>query len=112
MHPGCGVRPVAEGIAGSTPPMHDTESGSDRSFLMSLCEAGQQFVTVTGVYKKNVELMFMHGNSLIRYLEDVVTAPVACDKTIKWSMRYLVEKADEVQALQSLPAHLPSMTQP
>ena len=92
---------MAEGIAGSTPPPHDAAVGTERSFLMSLCEAGQQLVMITGVYKKNVELMFMHGNSAIRYLEEVVTAPDASDKMIKWSVRYLVEKGDDRQTLRT-----------
>ena len=96
---------MAEGIAGSTPPTQSSDSGKDRSFLMSLCEAGQQSVTVTGVYKKNVELMFMHANSAIRHLEEVVTAPAACDKAIKWSVRYLVEKSAETQPPNSHPQH-------
>ena len=99
---------MAEGIAGSTPPTHGTESGNDRSFLMSLCEAGQQYVTVTEVHKKNVELMFMHGNSAIRYLDEVVNATAAVDKTIKWSVTYLVDKAEERERLNSHPDHLPS----
>ena len=105
LYPGCGVRPVAEGIAGSTPPRHDTESGSDPSFLMSLCEAGQQYVTVTEVHKKNVELMFVHGNSAIRNLDDVATASAACDKIIRWSATYLVDKAEERERLNSHPEY-------
>lgn len=95
---------MAEGIAGSTPPTHNTESGHDRSFLQSLCEGGQQSVTITGCYKKNVLLMFLHANPAIRLLEDVVTAPAACDKSIRWSPRYLVDKAAGRQALHSQPA--------
>lgn len=64
---------------------------------MSLCEAGEQFVTVTGVYKKSVGLMFLHENPAIRHLEEVVLAPAASDKTIKWSVRFLVEKGEERQ---------------
>lgn len=85
--------------------MQSVDSGNDRSFLMSLCEAGQQSVTVTGVYKKNVELMFMHANSAIRYLEEAVTATAACDKTIKWSVTYLVDKVADIQPLNSHVQH-------
>lgn len=85
---------MAEGIAGSAPPTYDTESGDDRSYLMSLCEAGQQYVTVTKVHKKSVGLMFIHGNPSIRYLDEVVAAPVLCDRTVRWSVRYLVVKAE------------------
>ena len=85
---------MAEGTAGSAPPQHDTDSGTERSYLMSLCEAGQQYVTVTKIHKKNVELMFMHTNPGIRYLEEVLAAPAMCDRTVRWSVRYLVDKAD------------------
>ena len=105
LFPGSGVRPVAEGIAGSTPSTQSSDCGKDRSFLMTLCEAGQQSVTITGVYKKNVELMFLHANSAIRYLEQVVTAPAVGDKTIVWSVRYLVDKATEIQPPNSHPEH-------
>ena len=103
LHPGFGVRPVAEGITGSTSSTHTTDGGNDRSFLMSLCEAGQQSVIITGVYKKNVELMFMHANSAICYLEEVVTAPAVCDNTIEWSVRYLVDKDAAIQPTNAHP---------
>ena len=103
---------MAEGIAGCTPGTCAPDSGGDRSYLRALCESGQQFVTVTGVYKKNVELMFMHGNPSIRYLEDVATASDACDRTIRWSLTYLVDKADDIQTLHSQPEHMPSTVQP
>jgi hypothetical protein len=95
---------VAEGIAGSTPPTHNTSGAHDRSFLMSLCEGGQQSVTITGCYKRNVLLMFLHANPAIRLLEDVVTASAASDKSIRWSPRYLVDKAAGRQPLHSQPA--------
>lgn len=97
LHPKCGVRPVAEGIAGSTPPQQDTANGNERSFLMALCEGGDQYVMVTGAYKKSVKVMFPHANTAIRHLEDAVLAPAVSDKTIKWSARYLVDKAAEIQ---------------
>ena len=65
---------------------------------MSLCEAGQQYVTVTKVHKKSVELMFMHGNTDIRNLDDVLASPAMIDRTVRWSARYLVEKANVAQA--------------
>ena len=104
MHAGCGVKPVAEGIAGSTPPTHNPEGGDDRSYLQKLCEGDQQSVTITGCYKKNVLLMFLHANPTIRLLEDVVTAPAGCDKSIMWSPRYLVDKAAGRQPLRLQPA--------
>ena len=82
---------MAEGIVGSAP------STYDQSYLMSLCEAGQQYVTATRVHKKNVELMFGQGNSGIRNLDEVVTTPDVCDRTVRWFARYLVDKADETQ---------------
>jgi hypothetical protein len=96
---------VAEGIAGGVIPADDIQSGKDRSYLMSLCEAGHQAVTVTGAYKKSVNLMFEHANSMIRYLDDVVTAAAKCDNTIKWSNRFLVEKAEARVALNPHQEH-------
>lgn len=97
---------MAEGIAGSTPSTAELESGNiDMSFLSKLCEAGHQSVTVTGVYKKNVSLMFPHANSMIRHLEDVVLAGPLCGKEIKWSARFLVDKAAERMPLQPHPEH-------
>lgn len=87
------------------PSMQDNTGGNDESLLMSLCEAGQQSVTITGVYKRNVDLMFMHSNTTIQHLEDVVLAPALCDKTIKWSVRFLVDKGVERVPLQSHPEH-------
>lgn len=103
---------MAEGIAGITASTHNNASGNDRSFLMSLCEAGRQSVTVTGVYKKNVELMFVHANSSVRYLEEVVTATSASDKTIEWSARYLVEKAADSQPSTYHPAQTATKNPP
>jgi hypothetical protein len=97
LYPRAGVRPVAEGIAGSLPGTLEAQGSNDRSFLLSLSEAGDQTVTVTGCYKKNIMLMCEHANTAIRYLEDVVTATAACDKTVKWNVRYVVEKAAELQ---------------
>jgi hypothetical protein len=53
---------VAEGIAGSAPPDVDKESGNERSYLMTLCEAGEQYVTITKVHMRNAVLMFLHAN--------------------------------------------------
>lgn len=84
---------MAEGIAGSAPPTHDPKTGIDRSYLETLCKGGHQFVTVTRVHKKNVELMFKHGNPAISNLDEAVTAPDVCDRTVMWSVRFLVDKA-------------------
>lgn len=96
---------MAEGIVGSTPSTHDNTSGNDQSFLKYLCEQAQQSVTITGVYKKHVDLMSKHSNTTIQHLEDVVLAPALCDKTIKWSVRFLVDKGVERVPLQSHPEH-------
>jgi hypothetical protein len=86
---------VAEGIACSPSPAWNSESGSDRSFLMSLCEGGLQNVKVTRVYKKKVVLMFEGENPGHRYLDDVVTPPAPTNTTVRWSERYLVMKENE-----------------
>lgn len=99
MYPGSGPKPVAEGIAGMAPHSHDTESGNNRSFLMSLCENGQQYVKVTKVFKKNVALMFMQPDPNIRYLDEVVTPPAPSDTMVKWSVTYLVDKNQEAERL-------------
>jgi hypothetical protein len=70
---------------------------------MSLSEAGEQSVTITGCYKKSVNLMFTHANPMIRHVDDVVLAPAASDKTIKWSVRHLVDKAEASQPPNSRP---------
>lgn len=80
---------------GSQPPVLNTKAGTEQSFLMSLCEGGLQYVKVTRVYKKNVELMFVDEKSSHQYLDDVVTPPAPTDTTVKWSVRYLVEKEKE-----------------
>lgn len=90
------MRPVAEGIAGSIPSTENMESTMDRSYLSALCDDGQQAVKVTKVYKKNVELMFPTENAHLRYLEEAVAPPTPNDTTVKWSIRYLVEKEKEV----------------
>jgi hypothetical protein len=64
---------------------------------MLLCEVGQQYVTDTQVHKKSVELMFMHGNSDIHYLDEVQAAIDVCDMTVRWSVRYMVDKAEVIQ---------------
>lgn len=90
-----GIKPVAEGIACSPSQTLKSDSASDQSFLMSLCEGGLQNVKVTRVYKKKVELMFVGENPGHRYLDDVVTPPAPNDTTVRWSVRYLVMKENE-----------------
>lgn len=98
LNPGQGRKPVGEGIAGSAPPTVDTERGKEPSYLLSLCEAGQQYVTLTKVRRKGGELMFDHANPYIRNLDEALAAPVLCDRTVRWSTRYLVEKASATRA--------------
>jgi hypothetical protein len=84
---------VAEGIAGSAPPSYDSAIGGDRSYLNSLREAGQQYVTVTKVHRKGQVLMYLHANPLIHQLDEVIAANAVCDRTVRWSARYLIDKA-------------------
>lgn len=98
LHPACGRRPVAEGIAGNAPEAHVPAACEDRSYLMSLCEGGLQTVKVTRVYKKNVLLMFTEDNPTLQYLDQVVTPPAPPDTNVKWSVRYLVGKAEDACA--------------
>lgn len=103
LHPSCGTRPVAEGIAGSEPTTHVPDSRADRSFLMTLCEGGLQSVKVTKVYKKHVLLMFTEDNPTLQYLDQAVTPPAPNDTTVKWSVRYLVEKEEDACAAAIVP---------
>jgi hypothetical protein len=93
IYPGSGRKPVAEGIVGSAPPSYDSASGGDRSYLNSLREAGQQYVTVTKVHRKGQVLMYLHTNPLIRQMDEVLAANAVCDRTVRWSARYLIDKA-------------------
>lgn len=92
LHPACGTRPVAEGIAGSAPAAHNPDSNGDRSLLTTLCADGLQSVKVTRVFKKNVLLMFTEDNPTLQFLDQVVTPPAPSDTNVQWSVRYLVEK--------------------
>lgn len=93
LHPGCGPRPVVEGIVGSAPVGLTSGNNGDRSYLMSLCEGGVQYVKVTSMYKKNVLLMYTDDNPTLQYLDQVVTPPAPSYTTIKWSVRYLEKKS-------------------
>ena len=57
--PGNRIKLVAEGLAGNPSMTRNTEAHTEQSFLMLLCEGGLQYVKVTRVHKKNVELMFI-----------------------------------------------------
>lgn len=95
LHPGNGIRPVAEGIAGTAPPVCNREGGIGRSLLRELCEEGQQMVTVTKLHKKNTELMFPEENNGSRYLDDYVTPPAPSNTSVTWATRYLAEKDEQ-----------------
>ena len=95
LHPGAGVKPVGEGIAGNRPPqLHTGDGGIGRSLLMELCESDQQMVKVTKLWKKNTELMFPEENDFSTYLDDYVNPSAEESPFVTWSTRYLVEKAD------------------
>ena len=89
LHPGNGIRPVAEGIAGDAPPVPIEDRGIGRSLLRALCEEGQQMVTVTKLHKKNTELMFPEENAGSKYLDDYVTPPASSNTSVAWATRYL-----------------------
>ena len=96
LYPGNGIRPVAEGIAGRAPSQLDPESPIDDTYMKTLFEDGLQNVTVTRVFKRNVELMYAERTSPQRFLDDVVTPPAKPGTTTKWSVRFLVPKEDEM----------------
>ena len=95
LHPGSGIKPVAEGIAGGAPSRHKAGDGSGLTFLEELCEDGQQMVTVTKIYKKNTELMYIEDDTISKYLDDYVTPPAHPDTIVRWKSRYLAEKEDD-----------------
>lgn len=86
---------MAEGITESAPVPQNTESCKDRSYLTALCEDGFQKVKVTNVYKKFVELMCTEENPTLQYLDQAMTPPAPSNTTVKWSVRYLVEKVKD-----------------
>lgn len=94
LHPGNGIRPVAEGIAGGPPPPKDPDQSICQSLLMELCEEGQQMVKVTQVHKKCILLMYPDGNASSEYLDDVVSPPAPSDTFVAWSTIYLVDKKE------------------
>lgn len=83
---------MAEGIAGSATPNVGRGSGNERSYLLSLSKADQQYVTVTKVHRKGQEIMFPHANPGIRNLDEVLASADVCDRMVRWSARYLVAK--------------------
>lgn len=95
LHPTNGIRPVAEGIAGSAPPSSSSGLSICRSLLMELCEEGQQTVKVTKLYKKKMDLMFPHRMLPSMCLDDYVVPPAPSDTVLTWSSMYLVEKHDD-----------------
>ena len=95
LKPCSGTKPVAEGIAGEAPKPANSGGNMDRSYMMTLCEDGLQQVKVTKIYKKNVKLMYTEDNPTLQYLDEVVTPPAPSNTTVKWSVRYLVEKGED-----------------
>ena len=95
LHPRYGGKPVAEGVAGSTPAQRSAEGGLARSLLMELCEDGQQMVQVTKVHKKNTELMYPEETAMSAYLDEFLTPPAPSNTFVTWSTRYLVEIGNE-----------------
>lgn len=77
LHPAYGTRPVAEGIAGSTPHPKNTDISICRSLLATLCEDGQQTVKVTKLHRKYTELMFPDEDASAFYLDDYLSPPRA-----------------------------------
>ena len=86
---------MAEGIAGSAPPLQDIGGGIGCTILMELCEDGKQMVKVTKVHKKNVEVMYPDPNAGPEYLEHFATPHAPNNTWVTWSTRYLVEKEIE-----------------
>ena len=96
LYPSNGIRPVAEGIAGRASAQLDLESPIDNIYMKTLCEDGLQDVTVTRVYKKNVPLMYAERTSPWRFLDDVTSPPAPFGTTVKWCVRYLVPREEQM----------------
>lgn len=95
LYPGNGIRPVAEGIAGRAPSQHDPESLIDDTYMKTLFEDGLQDVTVTRVFKRKVDLMYVDATSKRRFLDDMVAPPAPVGTKALWSVRFLVPKDDQ-----------------
>lgn len=94
LHPAHGNKPVAEGVAGSTPPPKYTGESIARTLLMELCEDGQQTVKVTKVHRKGTYLMFPEPNGHSQFLDDYVTPPAHSNTYATWSTRYLAYREE------------------
>ena len=94
LYPGNGIRPVAEGIAGRAPTQHDPGRHIDNTYMKTLWEDGLQNVTVTRVYKKKVDLMYVDRTSARRFLDDMLIPPAPPGTMAKWSVRFLVPKEE------------------
>jgi hypothetical protein len=94
LHPGCGTKPVAEGIAGGAAGTNNTAEGTVRSFLEELCDDGQQRVTLTKMYRKNTDLLIPDNNARSKYLDDYVYPPAPSGTCVTWYSRYLIPKSE------------------
>lgn len=79
-------------MAGGPPKADIPEGGAARSFLMRLCEDGQQMVNVTKMYKKNVAVMYPDMDAGLQYLDQYASPDIASNTHVTWKTRYLVEK--------------------
>jgi hypothetical protein len=84
-----GNRPVAEGIAGGTPPPKASAAGVGMSLLMELCDSGKQMVKVTHIHKKGQIVMYPEDNAGLPYLDDYMTPPAPTDTYATWCTQYL-----------------------
>lgn len=96
LHLSNGNKPVAEGIAGDTPPLVHTGESIGRNILRQLCESDQQMLKVTNIIKKNTELMYPDDTTFSMYLDDYISPPAPSFTRVTWSTRYLVEKDDHM----------------
>jgi hypothetical protein len=97
LHPNNGIRPVREGIAGSTPPLSSTKCDTCRNLLKELCDDEQQTVKVTKLHKKYTDLIFLQWNVCSKYLDESVVSPAPINTYDTWSIQYVVEKHDEAK---------------
>jgi len=95
LHPQNGIRPVAEGIAGSAPVPGRTEGGACRSLLTELSEDGKQTVKVTKIHKTRTDLMFPVEGGPSRYLDDYIVPPAPPDTYVTWLSMWLEVKPDD-----------------
>lgn len=92
LHPQGGLKPVAEGIVVGYDSSEWTAGNSSAvDILKELSVEGVQMVQVLRVLKKNVPVMYLAGNSPIKFLEEAVCSNTRPSFAIKWNTRHLVE---------------------